>query len=53
MAHETDRYFEAGMDAVLAKPINMGELVTLLDRLPATSPGDVDGQGLSTVGAGV
>lgn len=53
MAHETDRYFEAGMDAVLAKPINMAELVTLLDRLPVTSTGDVDGQGLSTAGAGV
>jgi len=35
MAHETDRYFEAGMDAVLAKPINMGDLVALLSRLPA------------------
>jgi signal transduction histidine kinase/ActR/RegA family two-component response regulator len=52
MAHETDRYFEAGMDAVLAKPINMAELVTLLDRLPATSAGDLHGQGLSTAGAG-
>lgn len=52
MAHETDRYFAAGMDAVLAKPINMTELVALLDRLPATPADDADGQGLSAAGSG-
>jgi signal transduction histidine kinase/ActR/RegA family two-component response regulator len=30
MAHETDRYYEAGMDAVLAKPIDMAALIALL-----------------------
>lgn len=40
MAHETSRYYEAGMDAVLAKPINMGELVALFETLPSALADD-------------
>jgi signal transduction histidine kinase/FixJ family two-component response regulator len=40
MTHETTRYYEAGMDAVLAKPINMGELVALFESLPSALADD-------------
>ena len=33
LSHETGRYYEAGMTAVLAKPIELAELADLLDRL--------------------
>jgi CheY-like chemotaxis protein len=36
LTHETQAYIDAGMDAVLAKPVMMPDLIDLLARL---SPG--------------